>query len=93
MAQETSLLTDQKSQKLFLGPVKEVFYHKISQLLFLGKIIVIISQCSRGTVNDLYSIGRQIKELGVVSGLDMTLECTVAKLSYLLGKVKDSLSI
>lgn len=51
-----------------------------------GKIIVITSQCSKGTVNTLYAIGRQVKELGIVSGLDMTLECAVAKLSYLLGK-------
>jgi len=52
-----------------------------------GKIIVITSQCGKGTVNTLYAIGRQVKELGIVSGLDMTLECAVAKLSYLLGKV------
>jgi len=51
-----------------------------------GKIVVITSQCGKGTVNTIYAIGKQVKELGIVSGLDMTLECTVAKLSYLLGK-------
>ena len=53
----------------------------------VGKIIVVISQCQKGTVNALYAVGRQVKELGIMTGLDMTLECAVAKLSYLLGKV------
>jgi len=53
----------------------------------IGKIIIIISQCAKGTVNALYSIGKQVKDLGIGTGLDMTLECAVAKLSYLLGKV------
>lgn len=47
---------------------------------------MIISQCQRGTVNALYAVGRQVKQLGIMTGLDMTLECAIAKLSYLLGK-------
>lgn len=48
-------------------------------------IIVILTQCHRGTVNDLYEAGRVLTELGAVLGQDMTLECCYAKLSYLIG--------
>lgn len=47
---------------------------------------MILTQCHRGTVNDLYEAGRALTELGAVLGQDMTLECCYAKLSYLLGK-------
>ena len=51
-----------------------------------GVIVVILTQCHRGTVNDLYEAGRALTELGAVLGQDMTIECCYAKLSYLLGK-------
>ena len=51
-----------------------------------GIIVVILTQCHRGTVNDLYEAGRALTDLGAVLGQDMTLECCYAKLSYLLGK-------
>jgi len=49
-------------------------------------IVVIKTQCFRGTVNDLYECGRVLIHLGCVLANDMTLECIFAKLSYLLGK-------
>ncbi|CDW83985.1 l-asparaginase archaeal glu-trnagln amidotransferase subunit d [Stylonychia lemnae] len=49
-------------------------------------IVVILTQCHKGGVNDLYEAGRSLTELGAVLGQDMTLECCYAKLSYLLGK-------
>jgi L-asparaginase/Glu-tRNA(Gln) amidotransferase subunit D len=51
-----------------------------------GVIVIILTQCHRGIVNDLYEAGRALTELGAVLGQDMTLECTYAKLSYLIGK-------
>jgi len=48
-------------------------------------IVVILTQCHRGTVNDLYEAGRALTDLGAVLGQDMTLECCYAKLIYLLG--------
>lgn len=51
-----------------------------------GKIIVDISQCSRGSVQlGKYETSRQLKQIGVLSGFDMTFEATISKLMYLLG--------
>lgn len=50
-----------------------------------GVILVIKTQCSEGGVNDLYETGRVLVEQGAVLGHDMTLECIIAKLSYLIG--------
>lgn len=33
-----------------------------------GVIVVILTQCHRGTVNDLYEAGRALTELGAVLG-------------------------
>lgn len=49
-------------------------------------ILVIMSQCKDGGVNDLYETGRALVEIGAVLAFDMTVECVIAKLSYLLGK-------
>lgn len=49
-------------------------------------IIVIMSQCKYGGVNDLYETGRALVEIGAVLAFDMTIECVISKLSYLIGK-------
>ncbi|KAJ8079102.1 hypothetical protein PM082_013389 [Marasmius tenuissimus] len=51
-----------------------------------GIIVVAITQCTRGTVSDAYETGRTLLQTGVVPGGDMTPECALAKLSYLLSK-------
>lgn len=51
-----------------------------------GIILVSISQCYRYKINDDYEAGKTFSEVGVISGVDMTVEGVLAKLSYLLGK-------
>ncbi|KAJ4475866.1 asparaginase-domain-containing protein [Lentinula lateritia] len=57
-----------------------------------GVIVVAISQCSKGSVSDAYETGRTLLQVGVVPGGDMTPECALAKLSYLLSKPEFSTS-
>eukprot|EP00744_Colponema_vietnamica_P018985 GILI01026834.1.p1 GENE.GILI01026834.1~~GILI01026834.1.p1 ORF type:complete len:349 (-),score=18.32 GILI01026834.1:25-1050(-) len=52
-----------------------------------NKTVVICTQVRYGAVNiSSYEAGRQLIETGVVEARDMTIECTVMKLKYLLGK-------
>ncbi|KAI1316669.1 hypothetical protein EDD11_009625 [Mortierella claussenii] len=50
-----------------------------------GVIIVNCTQCKRGLVTDAYQTGKVLYSAGVVPGNDMTPECALTKLSYLLG--------
>ncbi|KAF7311511.1 L-asparaginase [Mycena kentingensis (nom. inval.)] len=57
-----------------------------------GVIVVAISQCMKGTVSDAYEAGRELSAAGVIAGSDMTPECALTKLSYLLSKPELSVS-
>ncbi|SDP98406.1 L-asparaginase [Mucilaginibacter sp. OK268] len=55
-----------------------------------GKVIVDISQCKVGTVElGRYDTSRQLKDIGVANGYDMTFESAVTKMMYLLGMFDD----
>jgi hypothetical protein len=56
-----------------------------------GVIIVIKTQCYKGSVEDVYATGRMLTKMGCILGMDMTVECIFAKLSYLFGKVSSIL--
>ncbi len=51
-----------------------------------GVVIVNVTQCLRGTVNEAYQAGRALAEIGVLPGADLTPEAALAKLCWLLGK-------
>lgn len=59
-----------------------------------GILILNISQCKVGPVElGRYETSRQLKEMGVVSGYDMTFEAAVTKLMYLFGNIKSKSKI
>lgn len=49
-------------------------------------LIVNCTQCHEGTVSGLYATGKALEKIGVISGLDMTLEAALVKLSYVLAQ-------
>jgi L-asparaginase len=55
-----------------------------------GKVILDISQCKVGTVElGRYETSKQLKDIGVTNGYDMTFESAVTKMMYLLGQIND----
>ncbi|XP_001662477.2 L-asparaginase [Aedes aegypti] len=49
-------------------------------------LIVNCTQCTEGAVSDLYETGRQLQDIGVIPGFDMTPEAALVKLSYVISK-------
>lgn len=59
-----------------------------------GMVIVNISQCMQGCVEmSRYDTGFRLKEAGVISGRNSTVEAAVTKLMYLQGKYSDNAEV
>ncbi len=76
------------------APNKESALHKkiypaLKKLIDSGCVVVMTSQCLFGSVNmNVYSKGRDLLELGIISGKDMLANTAFVKLAWLLGNYK-----
>ena len=71
------------------------FYKSIAKWTEMGKTVVMTTQVPReGSNMTVYEVGRGIKkDFGLLEAYDMTLEATVTKLMWILGRTKDAAEI
>jgi L-asparaginase len=69
------------------APSSEWFISELENAIKNNICVINVTQCSGGSVNmGLYETSTQLKNIGIVSGKDITSEAAITKLMYLLGQ-------
>ena len=69
------------------APTQDWFIQQLNAAIQKGIQIVNVTQCSGGSVSmGTYEASSQLKQIGIISGKDITTEGAITKLMYLLGQ-------